>query len=226
MRTGIFLLDAKGRVVRKLCANPENPATSRFNDGRCDACGRFWLGTLDEPKAASAASLYRYADGALTKIDAGLLTSNGMAFSPDYRWCYHSDTPRFTIYRHSYGIETGEVGPREDWVKFEPTPTDRGRPDGASVDSEGYYWSALYEGGRVVRISPEGKVVEEFELPARCPTMCAFGGDDLRTLYVTTARQGRPASELEQYPQSGGVFAMRVSVAGLVEKRSALEPSE
>jgi sugar lactone lactonase YvrE len=226
MRTGIFLLDAKGQLVRKLCANPENPATSRFNDGRCDARGRFWLGTLDEPKAASEASLYRYANGALTKIDTGLLTSNGMAFSPDYRWCYHSDTPRFRIYRHPYDIETGEVGSREEWVKFEPTPTDRGRPDGASVDSEGCYWSALFEGGRVVRISPEGQVVEEFPLPARCPTMCAFGGDDLRTLYVTTARHGRSASELERYPQSGGVFAMRVSVPGLVEKRSAPAPSK
>ncbi|MCO4881482.1 SMP-30/gluconolactonase/LRE family protein [Paraburkholderia caribensis] len=226
MRTGIFLLDAKGQVVRKLCANAENPATSRFNDGRCDARGRFWLGTLDEPKAGDSAALYRYANGALTKMDAGLLTSNGMAFSPDYRWCYHSDTPRFTIYRHPYDIDSGEVGPREDWVKFQPTPTDRGRPDGASVDSEGYYWSALYEGGRVVRISPEGKVVEEHPLPARCPTMCAFGGDDLRTLYVTTARQGRPAEEIEQYPQSGGVFAMRVSVPGLIEKRSALRVTQ
>lgn len=159
--------------------------------------------------------------GALTQIDSGLLTSNGMAFSSDYQWCYHSDTPRFTIYRHPYDLATGEVGAREDWVRFEPTATDRGRPDGASVDSEGYYWSALYEGARVVRISPQGKIVEAFALPARCPTMCAFGGDDLRTLYVTIARQGRPVSELEQYPHSGGVFAMRVPVPGLVEKRSA-----
>jgi sugar lactone lactonase YvrE len=94
------------------------------------------------------------------------------------------------------------------------------------VDSEGYYWSALYEGGRVVRISPEGKVVEEHPLPARCPTMCTFGGDDLRTLYVTTARGGRPAEELEKFPQSGSVFAMRVSVPGLIEKRSALRVTE
>lgn len=222
MRTGIRLLDASGQTLRQLCANPEDPTTSRFNDGRCDARGRFWVGTLDEPKAGNAASLYRLTNETLTNIDAGLLTSNGMAFSPDYRWCYHSDTPRFTIYRHAYDIETGEVGPREDWVKFEPTAEDRGRPDGASVDSEGFYWTALYEGGRVVRISPEGQVVAEYPLPARCPTMCAFGGDDLRTLYVTTARQGRPAAELDAFPQSGGLFAMRVPVPGLIEMRSAL----
>jgi sugar lactone lactonase YvrE len=220
MRTGIYLLDADAKIVRQLCANPENTATSRFNDGRCDARGRFWLGTLDQEKKGNAA-LYRLANGALAKIDSGILTSNGMAFSPDYRWCYHSDTPRFTIYRHAYDIDSGEVGPREDWVTFAHSDTERGRPDGASVDSEGYYWSALYEGGRVVRISPEGKVVEEYRLPARCPTMCAFGGPDLRTLYVTTARQGRHAQELEQYPLSGGVFAMQVPVAGQVEPRAA-----
>lgn len=220
MRTGIYLLDANGQVVRQLCANPENTAISRFNDGRCDARGRFWLGTQDQEKKGNAA-LYRLASGTLTKIDGGITTSNGMGFSPDNRWCYHSDTPRFTIYRHAYDIDTGEVGPREDWVTIEHSDTERGRPDGASVDSEGYYWSALYEGGRVVRISPEGKVVDEYPLPVRCPTMCAFGGDDLRTLYVTTARQGRSAEELEQYPLSGGVFAMRVVVPGLVEPRAA-----
>jgi sugar lactone lactonase YvrE len=222
MRTGIFLLDEYGRVARKLCENPENPGTSRFNDGRCDARGRFWLGTLDESKAHDAAGLYRYADGALTRIDAGLLTSNGMAFSPDYRWCYHSDTPRFTIYRHAYDIDSGEAGPREDWVKFTPTAADRGRPDGASVDSEGFYWAALYEGGRVVRISPDGEIVSEYPLPAQCPTMCAFGGGDLRTLYVTTVRSGRPAEEIARYPLSGGVFAMRVPVPGQTEARGAV----
>jgi sugar lactone lactonase YvrE len=183
------------------------------------------LGTIDEAKVGDAAGLYRYADGALARIDAGLLTSNGMAFSPDYRWCYYSDTPRFTIYRHAYDIGSGETGPREDWVKFTPTAADCGRPDGASVDSEGFYWSALYEGGRVVRISPDGEIVSEYPVPAQCPTVCAFGGDDLRTLYVTTARSGRPAEEIARYPLSGGVFAMRVPVPGRIEARSAVRLS-
>ncbi|MDR5883785.1 SMP-30/gluconolactonase/LRE family protein [Caballeronia sp. LZ032] len=221
MRTGIYLLDTHGRVVRQLCANPENPASSRFNDGRCDAHGRFWLGTQDESKQGGAA-LYRFTNGALMKIDAGLTTSNGMAFSQDGRYCYHSDTPKFKIYRHTYDGESGEVGPREDWVSLSHSESERGRPDGASVDSEGFYWSALYEGGRIVRISPAGEVVEEYPLPARCPTMCAFGGADLRTLYVTTARQGRSAEELEQYPESGGIFSMRVRVPGLVEPRAVI----
>ncbi|MQR00376.1 SMP-30/gluconolactonase/LRE family protein [Glaciimonas soli] len=219
MRSGIWLLGADGKQLRKLADNPEDQAHSRFNDGRCDSQGRFWAGTLDEPKAGGKAHLYRFDASGLKSMDGGLLTSNGAAFSPDQRWMYHSDTPKFTIYRHAYDEATGTLGEREDWVRFTPTESDRGRPDGAAVDSQGYYWSALYEGGRVVRISPEGKIVETYPLPARCPTMCAFGGDDLRTLYVTTARAGRPETELQQYPQSGSVFAMQVAIPGLPERR-------
>ncbi|MBN6738839.1 SMP-30/gluconolactonase/LRE family protein [Burkholderia multivorans] len=230
MRSGIWLLGADGRPLRRLAANPEDVATSRFNDGRCDPQGRFWAGTIDEPKTGGAAHLYCYEDGALHAVDGGFLTSNGLAFSPDGRWLYHSDTPRFIVYRRPFEATTGMVGPREPWLRLVPTVDDRGRPDGAAVDSEGYYWSALFEGGRVIRVSPDGRVVAEYPLPARCPTMCAFGGDDLRTLYVTTARHGRPASELDALPLSGGVFAMDVDVPGLVEPRSDLtaahEPNE
>lgn len=219
MRSGIWLLNAEGKQVTKLADNPEDQAHSRFNDGRCDSEGRFWAGTLDEPKAGNNAHLYRFDTRGLAVMDAGILTSNGLAFSPDQRWIYHSDTPNFVIYRHSYDAASGAVGSREVWVQFTPSATDRGRPDGAAIDSEGYYWSALYEGGRVVRISPAGDIVETYPLPVLCPTMCAFGGDDLRTLYVTSASQGRPDAELLQHPQSGGVFAMQVDVPGLREPR-------
>lgn len=219
MRSGIWLLNVDGKQVRKLADNPEDLTVSRFNDGRCDQQGRFWAGTLDEPKAGDKAHLYRFDASGLSDMGDGLLTSNGVAFSPDQRWMYHADTPKFTIYRYAFDAATGTLGERETWVKFTPVDGDRGRPDGAAVDSQGFYWTALYEGGRIVRISPAGEVVETYPLPARCPTMCAFGGDDLRTLYVTTARAGRPEAELQQYPQSGGVFAMRVAVPGLVEPR-------
>jgi len=219
MRSGIWLLNAAGEQISKLADNPEDQAHSRFNDGRCDSQGRFWAGTLDEPKAGNNAHLYRFDARGLADMDGGLLTSNGLAFSPDQRWIYHSDTPNFVIYRHSFDAVSGAIGSKEVWSRFTPTAEDRGRPDGAAIDSQGYYWSALYEGGRIVRISPAGDVVESYPLPARCPTMCAFGDDDLRTLYVTSASAGRSEAELQQYPQSGGVFAMRVEVAGLVEPR-------
>lgn len=219
MRSGIWLLSATGEQVRKLADNPEDLTQSRFNDGRCDSEGRFWAGTLDEPKAGNNAHLYRLDDRGLVVMDDGLLTSNGLAFSPDQCWIYHSDTPNFVIYRHAYNVESGAVGNKETWVRFTPSAEDRGRPDGAAIDSQGYYWSTLYEGGRVVRISPAGQIVETYSLPVLCPTMCAFGGADLRTLFVTSARQGRPEAELQRYPQSGGVFSLQVKVAGLIEPR-------
>jgi sugar lactone lactonase YvrE len=222
MRSGIWLLDADGAPLRRIAANPEDVATSRFNDGRCDSRGRFWAGTIDEPKAGGAAHLYCCDGDALRAVDGGFLTSNGLAFSPDGRWLYHSDTPRFTVYRRPFDPATGMVGPREAWLRLAPTADDRGRPDGAAVDAEGYYWSALFEGERVIRVSPDGRIVAEYPLPARCPTMCAFGGDDLRTLFVTTARHGRDENELDALPLSGGLFAMDVPVPGLVEPRSAM----
>ena len=91
------------------------------------------------------------------------------------------------------------------------------RPDGGVTDSAGHYFAALYGDGRIVEVAPDGARVATFEVPALCPTMCAFGGSDLRTLYVTTARQKRAAAELERYPQSGGIFAMRVGVPGRPE---------
>jgi sugar lactone lactonase YvrE len=200
-----------------LAANPEGTGWSRFNDGRCDRQGRFWAGTLDEPKAGARAHLYRYDGRGLVAMVGGLLTSNGLAFSPDGRWLYHADTPRFVVCRHAFDPATGELGPREEWLRFQPSGDDRGRPDGAAVDAEGCYWTALYEGGRVRRYAPDGRLMAEWPVPARCPTMLAFGGRDLRTLYVTTARAGRPEEELSAFPASGGVFAMRVEVPGLPE---------
>ena len=95
------------------------------------------------------------------------------------------------------------------------------RPDGGTVDSAGNYWTAFYRGGKVVQLSPAGDTLAEFAVPAMCPTMCAFGGPDLRTLYVTSARQNRDAAELERLPCSGGLFAMRVDIPGLPESMFA-----
>ncbi|MBP0597839.1 SMP-30/gluconolactonase/LRE family protein [Herbaspirillum sp. LeCh32-8] len=219
LRSGIWRLDAQARPQEQLCANPEDIRTSRFNDGRCDPRGRFIAGTIDEPKAGGRAHLYRLSQQRLEVLSHGLLTSNGLAFSPDGRWMYHADTPNFTIYRSAYDVATGACGPRATWVSIAPTAEDRGRPDGAAVDAEGGYWSAFYEGGRVVRFTPAGKVDAMYPLPVQCPTMCAFGGPDLRTLYITTARAGRPPAELAGQPQAGGLFALRTAVPGLIEPR-------
>jgi len=208
LRSGIWLLDAKGAKVRQLAANPENAANPRFNDGRVDPRGRYFAGTLDESKAAGDASQYRYDRRGLTKVTDGIMTSNGQAFSPDGRTLYFSDTPRFVIYRFDYDPDSGEATNRRVFARIEPTATDRGRPDGAAVDMEGCYWSSLYEGSRIRRYDPDGKVMADYPVPALNTTMPAFGGADRKTIFVTTARdkKGGPG---------GGLYAMPVDVAGL-----------
>ena len=208
LRSGVWLLDDAGHKVQCLAANPENPATSRFNDGRVDPRGRLLAGTLDEPKAGGNANLYRYDRRGLARVSGGIMTSNGVAFSPDGRTLYHSDTPRFVIYRYDYDPQTGAAENRRVFVQIEPTATDRGRPDGAAVDSEGCYWSAQYEGARLHRYDPDGKLMSSHAVPARNVTMPAFGGSDLKTLFVTSARDKSGAG--------GRVYSMPVDVAGLV----------
>lgn len=214
MRSGIWLLDSAGHKER-LVANPQQDTRiSRFNDGRVDPWGRFWAGTIHEPRDRPAAGLYCVDSALDCRFMAGdIKVSNGLGFAPGRDWMYHADSPAHVIYRYPLDSR-GTPGPRELFHQF---PTGHGRPDGAAVDSEGHCWYALYEGGRVVRLSPDGKIVAEIETPARCPTMCALGGPDLRTLYVTSARQGRSPEELAKLPDSGNIFAMRVPVPGQPE---------
>ncbi|PKU26588.1 SMP-30/gluconolactonase/LRE family protein [Telmatospirillum siberiense] len=217
MRSGLWRLDAHGKTLTKLADNPEDWTSSRFNDGRCDRAGRFWAGTLDEPKAGRNAHLYRYDARGLKAMGGDLLTSNGLAFSPDDRWLYHADTPAFTIYRYAFDRVSGTLGPREPWIRLPSQAADRARPDGAAVDAAGRYWTALYEGGRIQCYSPDAELLAEYSLPARCPTMIAFGGPRLTTLFVTTARAGRSPEELAVFPESGGLFAMEIETPGLPE---------
>ena len=216
-RSGLWLLDAQGNREAKLADNPEDQRTSRFNDGRVDPAGRFLAGTIDEPKDGGRAHLYRYDRRGLAALAGGLLTSNGVAFSPDGRVLYHSDTPTFTVWRYAYDPATGEASGKTVFARLEPTESDRGRPDGAAVDREGCYWTALFEGRRIQRYARDGRLLAEYPVPARCPTMVCFGGPDRKTLYVTSARTGRSSEELAAFPHSGSVFAMPVEVPGLPE---------
>jgi sugar lactone lactonase YvrE len=206
LRSGIWLLNEQGEKQRMLAANPEDSQVSRFNDGRIDCAGRFLAGTLDEEKASRAA-LYRYDRRGLIRLTDELITSNGLAFSPDGRTLYHSDTPRFVVNRYDYDASSGAAENRRVFVELKPTASDRGRPDGAAVDAQGCYWTALYEGGRVQRYDPEGRLMSEHGVPVRNPTMPAFGGLGLKTLFVTTARDAAGSG--------GGLYAAEVDVPGL-----------
>lgn len=219
LRDGVWLADARGRLERKLAGAPYDPAHHRFNDGRVDRQGRFWVGSMNEKRDASSGALYRLErDGRLARVLDGVMISNGLAWSPDGRTMYHADTPTHTVRAFDYDASTGVPSRARTFVQW-PGETDR--PDGCAVDSAGNYWTAFYRGGKVVQVSPEGRVLREFPFPGLCPTMPCFGGPDLRTLYVTSSRDNRPADELERYPQSGSLFAMRVDVPGLPEPRYA-----
>jgi sugar lactone lactonase YvrE len=208
MRSGVWLLDEQAKPVRLLAPNPEDTASSRFNDGRVDPQGRFIAGTLDESKKIGNAGLYSFSGNQITKIDDGLMTSNGCAFSPDGKTLYHSDTPRFVVYARDYDPATGATANKRVFVQLSPQGSDRGRPDGAAVDVDGCYWTSLYEGGRVQRYDPAGKLMAEYPVPAKKPTMPAFGGADLKTLFVTSAID-------PQDPHGGQLFAMPVEIPGL-----------
>jgi len=207
LRSGVWLLDDAGKKQRELGANPEDAATHRFNDGKVDPAGRYYAGTLDELKAGGTAGLYRCDRRGLAKLTNGIMTSNGVAFSPDGKTLYHSDTPRFVIWRWDYDPATGEAENQREFVRIEPTDTDRGRPDGATMDAEGCYWSAQYEGGRLHRYDPDGGLMAQYPLPARKVTMPAFGGEGLKTLFVTTAADEGKAG--------GDLYAFEPGVAGL-----------
>jgi sugar lactone lactonase YvrE len=219
MRSGLATLDTNTGALAIFATAPYDPSRERFNDGRCDAAGRFWVGTLYEPRDRADAVLYALEHGMLRDSGKRATVSNGVAFSPDNRTLYHSDTTSHSITAYDYDVAAGAIGNGRLLHRFSSDrgPDYAGRPDGAAVDSEGNYWCAMYEGGRLLQLAPTGAILREILLPVRCPTMMAFGGSDLRTLYITTVSSKRSAEELAACPLSGCLLSLRVDVPGLAE---------
>lgn len=219
MRSGLAMLDPATGSVDGLAPPPYDPSVIRFNDGRCDARGRLWAGTLYDPRDRQGGSLFCIERGLCRDAGHPVTVSNGVAFSPDQRTLYHADTTAHRITAYDYDVSTGMVGGGRMLKEFSSDKSAGygGRPDGAAVDSEGAYWCAMYEGARLLRLSPSGEVLRDIELPVRCPTMLAFGGDQLRTLYITTVSHKRSSEELARHPLSGYVLEMEVDVPGLAE---------
>ena len=187
----------------------------RFNDGATDRDGRFWVGTVNTAKSAHDAALYRVdADGMISFIEGDMLTCNGAGFNAEGTVFHHADTPSHQLRAYDVDRAAGTLSNRRILHSFEQGT---GRPDGGSFDVEGCYWSALFDGGRVVRLSSSGDVLETVNLPVRRPTMIAFGGADLRTAYVTSARAGLSDEDLRTQPLAGAVFSFKVDVPGIAE---------
>lgn len=230
LRDGVYRAREWGGELQLLMHFPHDPATTRFNDGKCDSLGRLWAGTLYEPKIKRAAELWCL-DMRSGKPEALLkagnaTTANGMLWSPDETTAYWSDTPRHRIHSWHFEAATGVLRHHRVFRQFAVKPEGwtaeaagdfdyGGRPDGSAMDSAGRYHCAMFEGGRLLRIDADGHHETSLSLPVMCPTMPCFGGDDLRTLFVTTGREKRPAAELERTPWAGRVLKTRVEVPGL-----------
>ena len=221
MRDGLWRFDSATGERTRLADAPYDPAKERFNDGKCDPQGRFWVGTIYEPRDQALASLYCFSARKLVRKQAGVTVLNGLAWSPDGRTMYCSDTKAHTVFAFDFDPASGALANKRVFASFplkqagQALDTYGGRPDGAAVDTEGCYWVAMFEGQRLLRLSPQGELIRELRLPVRCATMPCFGGADLKTLYITTARENRPEAELAAQPLAGCVLALDVDVPGL-----------
>jgi sugar lactone lactonase YvrE len=237
LRHGVFRAAEWGAPLQRLAELDYDPQHMRANDGKCDALGRFWVGTIDETRQHRNAALYcidARSGGApqvtckISPTDLRATTANGLAWSPDGGSLYWADTPSHTVWTWRYDADTNQMSEQRVFARFSPKPEGwqvncadpanggyAGRPDGAAVDSQGNYWVAMYEGRRVCKLAPDGALLAEFAVPLQSPTMPCFGGEDLKTLYLTSAHQHNHPGELTAFPLSGSVLSMRVDVPGL-----------
>jgi sugar lactone lactonase YvrE len=228
MESGLFSLkpEADGTLTASLLASVEHGAPAmRFNDGRCDRQGRFLAGTmaLDMSLAQRSGCVYRADSDSggtspLRQLLDGFIVPNGLAFSPDGRTMYLSDShPSVqTIWAFDYDPDSGTPSNRRIFVDMNSLP---GRPDGAAVDADGCYWICGNDAGLVHRFTPAGRLDRSLEVPVKKPSMCAFGGPQLDTLFVTSIR---PAGDLSDQPLAGGLFALRPGTQGIAEPSYAM----
>jgi sugar lactone lactonase YvrE len=196
--------------------DPDLPG-NRINDTKAGPDGALWCGTMPDGGGAPTGSLYRIdGNGKVTTLAGAIAVPNALCFSPDGATVYFTDTREGTILRADARAEKPVFEP---FAKVDVAP---GRPDGATVDSEGYLWNARYGGGCVARITPQGDLDRLIPLPVTQITACAFGGPDLRTLFITTARQRLTEAQCAEQPDAGDLFALPCDVAGLPEPRFAL----
>lgn len=218
-RRGFATLDRPGGEVAWVPAPGIDLGETGFNDGKTDRAGRFWVGAMDRKVTRPIGDLYSIgADLRINQVKAGATVSNGIGWSPDNRTLYHTDTTTRSIYAYDYDIASASVANRRVFVEAEPG---HGGPDGMTVDSEGFVWSAQFDRWCINRYDPAGKLERSVRVPVRRPTSVMFGGADLTTIYITTARLDQDDAALAAQPWAGSVLAMDAGVKGLAEVRFA-----
>jgi D-xylonolactonase len=212
LQSGLYHFDeTSGTFALIVVVEPDHP-TNRLNDGVVDPQGRLWFGTMDNAERANTGAFYCFSEGHLTRTPIeGIAITNGPAVSPDGRLLYVVDTLKGTI-QVAEIRDDGELGDPRSFVRIDPTD---GHPDGPTIDSEGCIWISLYAGWEARRYSPAGELVETVGFPVANITKIAFGGDDLRTAFATTARQLLSDEEIAKQPHIGDLFEFRVDIPGV-----------
>jgi sugar lactone lactonase YvrE len=213
MGKSIVDLDPVSGEQRALHTFDSEPASNRFNDGKCDPAGRFLVGTMDNNEEQASGSLYSFD----AKIAAPLLThrqiSNGLAWSPDHKTLYYIDSPTCQVQAFDYDVGTGLIANGRTVIDV---PDSLGWPDGMTSDKDGNVWIAIWGGAQVTKWDPRtGRLLEQFPVLALQTSSCTFGGPDLNELFITSARKGMSAEQLKQYPLSGSVFRLKTGVTGM-----------
>ena len=220
--SGLSRFDIGSGAREPVCSFPETETPVRSNDGRAGPGGAFWISTMGHNAEPAAGTLYRFADDVLSEKRHRMTIPNATCFSPDGAWAYFSDLPTQTIMRWHLDPDSGDsIGEPEMFIDLS---SENLMPDGAVIDGEGCIWNAQWGAGRVARYDPNGRFIEEVTVPAAQVTCPAFGGPDMKTLFVTSAWQGMNAEARRADPLAGAVFAAQVSVAGRPEYRVDLRP--
>lgn len=217
---GLYCFDPVTGAITAFCKPEKDRPDNRFNDGACDPQGRFWVGTMhqnigpkgeDLPIPADTGALYCVdGSGAAVKWEDNVGVSNGPCWSPDGRTFYFSDSKNQLIYAYDFDGTAGRIANR----RVLNGSKDHGYPDGATVDAEGYVWSARWDGSCVLRIDPKGRIDRVIAMPALRPTCVCFGGPDLDIMYVTSSRAHLDQASMARYPLQGGLFCFDPGVRG------------
>ncbi|HEV3139391.1 MAG TPA: SMP-30/gluconolactonase/LRE family protein [Vicinamibacterales bacterium] len=217
VRDGFARLNPATGAVSHIAGVEADRPNQRMNDGKCDPAGRFWAGTMALDETPGAGSVYRLDRGGCVQTMLGGVTiSNGLDWSADARAMYYIDSPTRRVDVFDFDLASGAIAHRRPFVRI---PDDHGIPDGLTIDADGCVWVALWRGGAVHRYTPDASLDAIVRVPTSCPTSCAFGGPDLRDLFITTAAMELSDREREEQPTAGGLFRCRPGVAGRAPHR-------
>jgi L-arabinonolactonase len=217
---GIGIFNVLNHTLSKVEISGIDFSNERLNDSAADAMGRLWIGSFDRQLQNSIGKLYRIDKTLQAKpMDGGIMMSNGIAWSPDSKILYFCDSRPGKIYAYDYDLQNGVIKNKRLFLDFAAR---NGRPDGCTMDQEGFLWVAEIDAGRLLKISPDSNIEEEIHIPVKKPTSLTFGGKDLDTLFITSMTFGLSDEEKKEQPLSGRLFCCKVKSKGFIENKISI----